>query len=73
MRSITSIAGAVLIVLGFLVLTYQGLSYTKHETVAQIGNVTITSENRERVYLPPIAGGLSIVAGIALVVIGRKR
>ncbi|MBX9585714.1 MAG: DUF3185 domain-containing protein [Gammaproteobacteria bacterium] len=72
MKGILSILGVVLLLAGIVTLTYQGFTYTKQEKVAQIGDVTITAEHPKTVYFPPILGGLCIVAGLVLVVVGRK-
>lgn len=72
MKSIT-IVGILFIVLGILVLGYQGFTYTKQENVAQIGDIKITAETQKTVNLPPYLGGLFTVAGIVLVVVGRKK
>ncbi len=72
MKSIISILGIVLLIVGIVTLTYQGFSYTKEEKIAQIGEVTITAEHPKTVYFPPILGGLCLVAGLVLVVVGRK-
>lgn len=68
----TSAIGILFIILGILALAYQSFTYTKQENIAQIGQMTIVADTQKTVYFPPILGGLSIVAGIALVVIGRK-
>ena len=73
MKSIMSMIGLALIIIGIAVLAYQGFTYTKHETVAQIGNLQVTADTKETVYFPPIVGGVSLVAGIVLVIVGRKR
>lgn len=73
MKALLSIIGIILIILGITVLAYQGFTYTKHETVAQIGNVQITADTQKTVYFPPIAGGVSLLAGIVLVIVGRNR
>jgi hypothetical protein len=54
-------------------LAYQGFSYTKQEKVMQIGDLKVTADTQKIVYFPPILGGSSIVAGIVLVLIGRKN
>jgi len=72
MKSIVSIIGILLIIIGILTLAYQGITYTKQEKIAQIGDVKISADTQKTIYFPPILGGLSIVAGIVLVVVGRK-
>ena len=73
MTSITNLLGLILIVLGIGVLAYQGFTYTKHETVAQIGTVQVTANTQKTVYFPPILGGASLVAGIILIVVGKRK
>jgi len=67
-----SIAGILLIVVGILVFAYQGFSYTKQEKITQIGDLKITADTHKTVYLPPVLGGLSLAAGVILVLVGRK-
>lgn len=71
MKSITNIAGILLIVLGILSLAYQGVTYTTQKKVAEIGDLKITANTEKTISFPPILGGLSIVAGVVLVVVAR--
>jgi uncharacterized membrane protein len=73
MKSLLSIIGILLIIVGITALAYQGFTYTKLEKVLQIGDLQVTADTQKTVYFPPILGGLSVVAGIVLVVIGRKK
>jgi uncharacterized membrane protein len=73
MKSLTNMIGIILILVGIVALAYQGFTYTKHETVAKIGDVQVTADTQKTVYFPPILGGLSLVAGIVLVVVARKN
>lgn len=68
----TVIVGIVLLVLGVLALVYQGISYTTTEEVADIGPLEVQSEDTETIPLPPIVGGIGVVAGIALIVLGSR-
>ena len=61
-----------LIVLGCLSLAYQGFSYTRREKVLQLGSLVATADRRETIPLPPIVGGIAVVAGIALLVTRRR-
>jgi predicted transporter len=72
MKSIVSILGILFLVTGIVTLTYQGITYTKQEKVAELGPVTITAEHPKTIYFPPILGGLLLVAGLVLVVVARK-
>jgi hypothetical protein len=65
--------GLVLIVLGLAALVWQGFTYKTQETVVDIGPIEVNKETKKRVPLPPIAGALAVVGGIALVAISGKR
>jgi hypothetical protein len=62
--------GILLIVIGALVLAYQGINYTREKKVLDVGSVHLTTETHERIPIPPILGGLALVGGVVLVVMG---
>jgi len=65
--------GIVLIVLGVIGLVAGGISWTEREKVVDLGPLEVTTENRESIPLPPLVGGLLLVAGVVLLVAnGRK-
>jgi hypothetical protein len=67
------IVGILLIVLGIVALIYQGISYTRQETVVDAGPLEIQTERRETIPLPPLVGIISIVAGGFLVYMGTRQ
>jgi len=68
------ILGVVLIVVGLAALAYQGITYTRRETVLDLGPLHATAERNRTVPLPPVVGIAGVLAGVALVVAGvRKR
>ena len=67
-----ALAGIVLIVLGLAALAYQGFTYTSRETVIDIGPIKATADTQKTVPIPPIAGVVAVVAGVALVVAGKR-
>ena len=69
----SSIVGILLIVLGALVLAYQGIDYTRQKKVLDVGSVHLTKETNERIPLPPILGGLALVGGVVLVIMGASN
>ena len=73
MKGIVNIVGIILICVGIVCLAYQGISYTQKEKVAEIGSIEVTSDTKKVVYFPPMLGGLSLAAGIVLVVVGRMN
>jgi len=58
--------GVVLIVIGVLGLAYGGISWTRKDTVIDAGPIQVTTNKTESIPLPPIAGGLFLVAGVVL-------
>ena len=72
MKPITWV-GILLIVLGALVLAYQGMNYTRQKKVLDVGSVHLTTETHERIPLPPILGGLALAGGVVLLVIGARN
>jgi hypothetical protein len=68
--NIATLVGLVLIVLGAIALAFEGISYTKRRETVRVGPIGATVEERETI--PPWVGGVALVAGIALVVGGRR-
>jgi hypothetical protein len=68
----TSVAGILLVVLGVLVLAYQGISYTRHQKILDVGPFHATQDTQEHIPLSPILGGLALVAGTALLLVGAR-
>ena len=67
------ILGVILIVVGALALLYGGFSYTRRRDTVRLGPVSATVEQRESVPIPPILGGIAVIAGIALLLMGRRK
>ncbi|HQW65561.1 MAG TPA: hypothetical protein PLJ23_00900 [Gemmatimonadales bacterium] len=65
-----SLVGIVLIVLGAVVLI-RGGSFTSRRDVLKVGDLKVTATEEQAV--PPYAGGIALVAGIALVVAGSRK
>jgi hypothetical protein len=64
--------GVILIVLGLIGLVWGGFTYTTREKVVDIGPIHASRDKTHNIPLPPIAGALALIGGIALVVVGRK-
>jgi hypothetical protein len=65
--------GVILIILGGLALVYQGFGYTHQEKILDVGPIHATADEHERVSIPPILGGLTLVGGIVLVIVAAKK
>lgn len=65
-----TIAAAVLITLGIVVLAYSGISFTTPgETIGFLG---IKIETRDSHFIPPVAGAFALVGGILLLLLKPK-
>jgi uncharacterized membrane protein len=67
-----SLLGFVLIILGVFALAYQGIHYTTHKKILDVGPIQATKEEHNTIPLPPIVGGLALVGGIVFAA-GRKE
>ena len=72
MRTITILA-IILIAVGIVAFGYQGITYTTRENVVDLGPLQVTAEKTRTFPLPPIVGGVALLAGIGLLVMGRKK
>jgi len=67
------LVGIIFIVLGVLALAYQGIRYTTQEKLIDIGPLKVTATEKKTIPLPPIVGGVALVAGIALILADRRK
>jgi uncharacterized membrane protein len=67
------VAGIALILLGIVGLSYNQITYTSKEKILDIGPIQATAEKEKSIPLPPLLGGLVLVAGIGLVAVGYKK
>ena len=67
------IAGSVLIVIGLVGLLWGGFSWTKEKTVVDIGPFQARAQERKTIPIPPVVGGIAVVAGIVLLVLPMRR
>ncbi|QTA81846.1 Sigma54-dependent transcriptional regulator [Desulfonema limicola] len=70
---ITVIVGIVLIIIGVAAFGYQGISYTSREKIVDLGPLEITTDRTRTFPLPPLVGGISLAAGIILLVMGSRK
>jgi uncharacterized membrane protein YdcZ (DUF606 family) len=66
------IVAILLIVGGVLALAYRGFSYTKETHEARIGPLELQVTEKQRVDLPVWLGAGAVLAGVVLLVTGRK-
>ncbi len=65
--------GIALIIIGAVALIYQGITYTKRREVVELGPIEMTAEQKETIPIPPIVGGVLIIAGLGVLFAGRRR
>ena len=63
----------ILIIIGVVAFTYQGFSFTTREKVIDFGPLQMTAEKTHSIPLPPLLGGVTLLAGIALLAMGGKK
>jgi uncharacterized membrane protein YdcZ (DUF606 family) len=69
----TKVLAILLIALGIIAFAYQGISYKTQENVVDLGPIHVTAEKSHTLPLPPIAGVLALLGGIALLVVDSKK
>ena len=67
------IVGIFLVILGIVALSYQRITYTTEEKIAEIGPLKATAEREKSIPLPPVLGGLALVAGAVMVAAAYRR
>jgi hypothetical protein len=67
------LVGIVLIVLGVIGLAYGGITWTTREKVVDLGPLQVTQDKTQSLPLPPIAGGVCLVAGVLLLIAGGRQ
>ncbi|HEU4890058.1 MAG TPA: hypothetical protein VFT47_00825 [Vicinamibacterales bacterium] len=67
------IAGLVLIVVGLVGILWGGFSFTREKTVVDVGPFKATTQERETIPFPPVAGAIALVAGVVLLVLPARR
>jgi hypothetical protein len=69
----SKIMALILIAVGIIALVYQGISYQSQDRVVDLGPLHVTAERTHTLPLPPIAGGVALLGGIALLIFDRKK
>ncbi|PST83780.1 hypothetical protein C7T94_09790 [Pedobacter yulinensis] len=64
--------GLIMIIAGALMLVWTGFTYTKKEKIVDAGPLQISADREKTVNWPPYAGGIILVAGIAVFALARK-
>ncbi|MGA2714329.1 MAG: DUF3185 domain-containing protein [Bryobacteraceae bacterium] len=66
------IFGMILIALGLFGLAWGGFTYTTREKVVDIGPIHATRDETHHVPLPPVVGAVAILAGVGVLLAGKR-
>lgn len=67
------VIAVLLIVLGLVALAYGGITMTTRDKIVDLGPVEVTQEEKHRLPLPPVVGGIAVAAGIIMLVAGARK
>ena len=67
-----AIVGVLLIVIGIAGLAIDNISFTERKTIIDAGPLKVTADEQRSIPIPTIAGVIAVVAGAALLFMGRR-
>jgi hypothetical protein len=67
------LAGAVLVVVGFILLAVGGIPYKKSTNVAEIGGLKMSVREEKQFSVPSVISGIVIALGVAMLIGARKK
>jgi len=67
------VLGIALIVIGILALALPYITFTKQEKVLDVGPIQAVKQEKSRVPVSPIVGGVVLVAGAGIVIASMRR
>lgn len=65
--------GIVVLALGIIMTIFTGFNVITKEKVVDLGPVEINKEEKTPIYWSPITGGILIVAGVIIMVAGKRK
>ena len=63
----------ILIAIGAIALAYQGITYTTHKKVLDLGPLEATKDEHHTILLPPVLGALALIGGVVILISGRTN
>lgn len=67
------ILGAILLIIGVVMVIWTGFSFTRREKVVDAGPVHISADKEHTVNWPPYAGGVLALAGLVILLLPEKK
>ena len=65
--------GITLVVIGIIMTVFTGFNIITKKKVVDLGAVEISREEKTPIYWSPITGGLLAVAGVLMLVAGKRK
>ena len=63
-----TIFAVLLIALGIVAFTYQGITYKTREKAVDLGSLQVTTEKTKNIPIPPIVGVIALIGGVVLLI-----
>jgi len=67
-----AVIGLLLVILGIVALAVPGITYFTTDQVADVGFLKIEVSRPHTIVFNPIVGVVALIAGVALILIGRR-
>ncbi|HEY4740841.1 MAG TPA: hypothetical protein VIH76_09635 [Candidatus Acidoferrales bacterium] len=67
-----SVIAIILLIVGIISLGYQGITYTTHKKVVDIGPIHATKQEHKTIPLPPIIGVIALVGGVVVLAADQR-
>ncbi|BCU77397.1 hypothetical protein [Luteolibacter sp. LG18] len=68
-----TLIGVILIIVGAILLAYDGFTTTKRENIIDAGPIKVQADVQEHHHVPPIIGWAVLGVGVLLTVVGVKQ
>ncbi|HTE28856.1 MAG TPA: hypothetical protein VK666_00670 [Chryseolinea sp.] len=65
--------GIVLLVVGLVMTVFTGFNVITKKKVVDLGPVEINKEEKTPIFWSPVTGGILAVAGLVIVLVGRRK
>lgn len=67
------VTGIVLIIIGVVMLIFNGINYTTKKNVIDAGPIQVNKKENKHIGWPMYAGGIVAIVGLGLVIAGKKN
>lgn len=67
-----TLLGIALVVLGVISLAYQGITFTTHKKVLDVGPIEATKKEHKTIPLPSVLGAVCLIGGVLIIALDRR-